>query len=215
MSEKIKCYGQSCTEITMNGKVLVIDPSYKTKKADIIMLTGSVFKPEIIDKISKKDTKIIAPRWLEEEEEYLKVKDVIKLMHNEETKIDDVDIKTIPAYDINNVFESSMKKLLGFLIKGEKEIYYSGNTNLVPEMNVINVDYAFIPVDSDYVDIFEALAIANIIKAETFVPISYDKDENSGLTSCVKFSLKCSCKVELFRNKSDLPDVKLLVEDEV
>jgi hypothetical protein len=199
---EIKCFGQN-TVLIKGDNVIYIELTElpkKPPKADYVLLSGFSFNEENAKKIIGKKTKIICPDFYKEEipEDYAQ---------NVLSEIPDF-IEIIKAYKIENVIKNLEPSKNGYLIKLEEmSIYFAGPTDLTPEMNLITVDYAIIPVDGDCMDLFEALAATNVIDAKTFVPISYSEEENEGLKTCSRFIIKCPGSSEPLRK---LPEPNLL-----
>jgi len=129
-----------------------------------------------IEKLLKNSTKIIAP---EDARSLLSnFKNVTFVEPEKKYIIDNLEIYTMPAYNINKNFHPKNKKWVGYIIKYKnKTFYHPGDTDFIPEMktlNKLNIDYAFFPVGGTYtMDYKEAAEAANIIKAKISIPMHY------------------------------------------
>jgi L-ascorbate metabolism protein UlaG (beta-lactamase superfamily) len=158
-------------------KVIYIDP-YKISsksKADLILITHDHydhFSLEDIQKISKKSTIIIAPHSFKDS-----LKDYnVQLMEPEESiVVEDIKIESLYAYNIDKEFHKKSTNNLGYILTIDKtRIYHAGDTDLIPEMNHVDVNIAFLPISGKYVmDAEEAAHAANIIEPEVVIPMHY------------------------------------------
>jgi len=213
MKSKITCFGQNTVKIETNGKIMYFDPTIADKKADLVLYSGfeKGFNLEVLKKIKKKTTKIIAPIIFREE--------ILKVITEENLEIteksfklnDDIKINIVPAYIVDKILNEDYKTFNGYSISAGKEIIYiAGPTGVIPEMNLIEANITILPVAGPFMDLFEALAATNVIKSDVFIPISYSDDEEEGLLSCTRFTKKCMQETMLCR-KEKLPEPKYLV----
>ncbi len=171
----IEWLGHASIKIKTKNKIIYIDPysgDYTdAEKADLILITHSHydhFSKEKIKKIIVDDTIIIAPPSVGAEIE-------TEIMKNGDKKeIKGLKIEAVAAY---NVTKSYHPKGEGngyvFEIEGKK-VYYSGDTDLIPEMNLIEADIVLLPVGGTYtMDAEEAASAANIIGPEIAIPIHW------------------------------------------
>lgn len=89
--------------------------------------------------------------------------------------IDRVNIKAVPAYSPQDVRHPLAAGGLGFIISIDfYDIYYAGDTQLIPEMNQIRPDIAILPIDSNGTMTPEEAAQAAIITgARWVIPSNY------------------------------------------
>jgi L-ascorbate metabolism protein UlaG (beta-lactamase superfamily) len=205
MNAKIQCIGQTTVCVELDKTRIYFDPhsisDRKLKKATHIFLSGIYFEKKDIDSIKGKKTVIYCPPSLAKE-----LEDYSPVIISPKQKVDNIEV--IPAYKADKIISFDRPLYNGYLISLEKEsFYFAGPTDLVPEMNIINATVAFLPVDGNTMDIFEAVAATNVIHAETFVPIAYADSTEDGLRSCKRFTLKCVHPSELYRKGSDIVEV--------
>ncbi|MBS7632239.1 MBL fold metallo-hydrolase [Candidatus Bathyarchaeota archaeon] len=177
MSIHVRWLGHASYQIKAANKVIYIDLKKYGKvveaseKADIILVTHGHSDhccPEEIQKVSKKDTMVIAPSNCARRIGG----NVRSLKAGEEVSLDSITIKAVEAYNIKRLKPSGEPWHpkgygVGYLIKaGDKAIYHAGDTDLIPEMRELrNVDLALLPTGDKYtMDRAESAEAAVMIK---------------------------------------------------
>jgi len=136
--------------------VIYVDPSsYRGKisyegmpKADLILITHEHFDhydENVISLLEKESTEFIIPPSLEGNIEGT------VLSYWESVDFRGIEIKAVPAYNLNK--EYHLKGFgNGYLLEiGSKQIYFAGDTDCIPEMlNLAGIDIAFIPMREPY-----------------------------------------------------------------
>ena len=158
----VKWLGHASFQIKTGNKVIYIDLKKYGKtvetyeKADIILVThnhGDHCSPTEIQKLTKKDTVVIAPK-----NSASRIKGKVKTLRPlEKIAIDNVTIEAVEAYNFKR-FKPSGKPWhpkgygVGYLIHAEgKTIYHAGDTDFIPEMRELhNVDLALLPTGDKY-----------------------------------------------------------------
>ena len=158
----VKWLGHASFQIKTGNKVIYIDLKKCGKtvetyeKADIILVThnhGDHCSPTEIQKLTKKDTVVIAPK-----NSASRIKGKVKTLRPlEKIAIDNVTIEAVEAYNFKR-FKPSGKPWhpkgygVGYLIHAEgKTIYHAGDTDFIPEMRELhNVDLALLPTGDKY-----------------------------------------------------------------
>jgi len=177
---EINCH--SSIKIKKN-KTIYIDP-FKIldnyKDADLILITHSHydhFSKEDIEKVKKEDTIIVITKDLKQRTLELGFNDSkIKIVKpNDEISINDINIKTIVAYNLNKKFHPKENEWVGYLITIEGITYYiAGDTDLNEENKKVKCDVAFVPVGGTYtMTSKEAAELVNMIKPNIAVPTHY------------------------------------------
>ncbi|MBQ6497787.1 MAG: MBL fold metallo-hydrolase [Bacilli bacterium] len=171
---------QSSIKLVLD-KVVYFDP-YKIEDnvndADIIFITHDHydhFDRESIDKVKNQNTIIVAPKTMEKAINKIEFKKYLYLNPNEEINIDDINVKTIPAYNILKPFHPKLNKWLGYVIKYNNMSYYiAGDTDKTNETLTVTCDIAFIPIGGYYtMNVSEATELVKIINPKIVIPIHY------------------------------------------
>jgi len=180
LSIVIKWLGHASFQVKADGKVIYIDPyegEYK-EKADLVLVTHSHFDhcdTSKIRKVLKEDTVIICPADCASKIEG----NVRVLKPGEETRIDDIVVEAVHAYNYKR-FRSPGNPFhpkglgLGYVITvGGKRIYHAGDTDFIPEMKDLkNISVALLPSGGTYtMDNPEAAEAALAIKPEIAIPM--------------------------------------------
>ncbi len=189
----LKWLGHAGFLIRHNGANIYIDPfkiSDHQPKADIVFITHEHYDHFSIDdlnKIIKKETKIIAPKKVTEsltdfENEFLVVRPF------EEYYVAGLKFKTLPSYNLNKEFHPKEKKWVGYLIYIDNfVVYHTGDSDFIPEMRNLKVDMLLVPVSGTYtMDAKEAANLAKTIKPGISIPMHYGKIVGS-LKDAIKF----------------------------
>ena len=210
MTVLVKWLGHASFQIQAADKIIYVDlKKYgkmveTTEKADIILVThnhGDHCSPEKIEKLSKEDTVIIAPKNCVK-----RIKGNVKAIKpSEEITIDGIKIAAVEAYNLKR-FRSPGKPFhpkgygVGYLIKAEgKTIYHAGDTDSIPEMRKLkNIDLALLPTGDKYtMDNAEAAGAAVTIKPKVAMPMhTLENDRNEFKT---KVEAKSKIKVVLLQ----------------
>jgi L-ascorbate metabolism protein UlaG (beta-lactamase superfamily) len=169
-----------------NKKLTIhIDP-YKVKnnekKADYVLIShehSDHLSLKDIKSVLKKKGKIIIPRSCVSKlnDEFEKTQ-VISFIRNEKLELNEFKLTIVPAYNTDKKFHVENSDWAGFVIDIDgKRIYYAGDTDLIPEMNLIdNIDLAILPVSGTYVmDAEEAANATKIIQPGLAMPCHYSE----------------------------------------
>lgn len=181
MIDKITINTQSSIRIEWD-KIIYFDP-YKintvSHDADYIFITHDHYDHYDIDSIKnilKDTTKIIIPDSMASS--VLGVfpsKNIIGVLPNETYQIDNINIETIPSYNINKEYHPISKKWVGYIISlDDKRLYISGDTDITPENKKVKSDIILIPIGGKFtMDYKEAAELTNIIKPQIVIPTHY------------------------------------------
>jgi len=185
---EIKWLGHASWRIKTGGKTIYIDPyeGEYDEKADLILSThhhDDHCKPDKVALIKKVGTEIIAT---EECGEKLGT-EVLTLKPGDATKIDDVLIEAVEAYNFKR-FRSPGNPFhpkgigVGYLLKAEdKTIYHTGDTDFIEEMKELkDIDLMLVPSGGTYtMDNPEAAEATITINPRMAVPMHiWDTDPN-------------------------------------
>lgn len=189
-----------------DGKIIHIDPvsgmgNYESyPDADLILIThqhSDHLDINAINLIKKDNTKIIMTEKCHEMTENLS--NVIVMHNGDELKINKLDIKAIPAYNIihkrdNGNFYHPKGEGNGYIIKfGDKNVLVAGDTENTPEIKALrNIDVAFLPMNLPYTMTPEMVAdAAKAFRPKVLYPYHYGDTDTSKL-------------VELLKNEKDI-----------
>lgn len=187
--------------------LIYIDP-YKIEpgvKADLVLITHDHFdhcSPDDIKKVASEKTVIVAPKTCKTLLAVLKVKEIVLVEPNQEITINQVKIRTIPAYNINKfkspgqVFHPKTAGYVGYVVTlGDVRIYHAGDTDLIPEMKDLKPDIGLLPVSGIYVMTSdEAVKAVEEIKPKIAIPMHYDSIVGSK-KDAENFKNKARCDV--------------------
>jgi len=188
MVENIHWLGQAAVKIMAGGKVIYMDP-YQINdkdKADIILITHSHrdhLSTNDISKIYKKDTRFIAPKDCKKTIGDLLKTDVTVLEPGMSTKVGDILIEAVPAYNvITTRYHPKKNRWVGYILTIDGvRIYHSGDTERIPEMKDFTCDIAMLPLGQTYTmnSVEEATEAAMDVKTKIAIPIHYGMYEGT------------------------------------
>lgn len=167
--------------------------------ADVVFVSHSHFdhcSPDDIAKVSKADTVVIAPA-----ETIAKLGAASAVAPGERLTIKEITVEAVAAYNIGKKFHPREHNWCGavFTIAG-KRIYYSGDTDLVPEMSDLkDVDLALLPVGGTYtLDPEEAAEACKAIGCKAAVPYHWG-DIVGSAADAAAFAQAAGCLVHVLR----------------
>lgn len=181
---------QSSIRLELN-KIIYFDPFViKEEKhdADIIFITHNHYDHFDIDSIRKvknENTAIVAPVSMEAEVKEIEFSNYIFLNPYEETSIYDINIKTIPAYNIQKPFHPKENNWLGYVISYNNVSYYvAGDTDKTIDTEKVKCDVLLIPIGGKFtMNYEEAGELVRIINPKIVIPTHYGSivgDVNDG-----------------------------------
>lgn len=183
----LKWTGHAGFQITDGDKILYIDP-YKLDKhyndlnnADLVLISHNHFDHLSIDdlhKVINENTVMVVANECLAQLKDLNVKEVNGVGPDERITFQNILVKTIPAYNTNKEFHPKNDGKVGFMITiNNIRIYHTGDTDVIPEMKMINPDIALTPVSGTYVMTAEeaAVAVNDLIRpTKMAIPMHYD-----------------------------------------
>jgi len=172
-----------------NSRVIYIDP-YNIKdgleKADLILLTHSHYdhcSVADMEKIVKEGTRIIAPADCQSKITKFGVPVKIEIIEpGQELDLGNVEISTLPSYNIDKHFHPKEESWVGYLIKTNGVvIYHAGDTDIIPEMQKLTgykqpdrEFVALLPVGGRFtMSAEEAVEAAKTIKPSVAIPMHW------------------------------------------
>lgn len=179
-TNNIEVNTQSSIKLTLN-KIIYFDPfkiENNRNDADMIFITHNHydhFDISSINKVKKENTIIVAPKSMEEDIRTINFKDYIFLNPNEEINLDNINVKAIPAYNIEKSFHPRENNWLGYIVTYNNISYYiAGDTDKTKEVESVSCDIAFIPIGGYYtMDVNEAAELVKIMNPKVIIPIHY------------------------------------------
>jgi len=173
--KKIHWLGHDC--LRLDGSVTVYFDPFRISPgagADLILITHDHYdhcSPEDVEKIRKKETTIVT-----DAASARKLKgDVRVVKAGDRLNVKGVEIEVHPSYNTNKTFHPRKAGMLAFVVTLDGVRYYhAGDTDLIPEMEGLTVDVAFLPVSGTYVmTAEEAVQAARRIKPKVAIPMHY------------------------------------------
>ena len=171
---------QSSIKLVLD-KTIYFDP-YKIEKdthdADLIFITHDHYDhmdSKSIEKVKNENTIIVAPKSMEKDIKKIEFKDYIFLNPNEELNIDNLNIKTIEAYNNHKPFHPKKNNWLGYIVTYNNISYYiAGDTDKTIENEKVKCDVAFLPIGGYFtMDAKDAADLIRIINPKVVIPIHY------------------------------------------
>ncbi len=152
VKNKIKWLGHASFRIDGDSAVVYIDPwkLKDTAPADIICVTHSHFdhlSVEDIDKIKKPDTVIVGPPDCKAE-----FGDAFRpISAGQSHTIGNVTVEAVPAYNTDKDFHQKTSNWVGYIVTVDGvRVYHTGDTDVIPEMEIVETDVALLPVGGTY-----------------------------------------------------------------
>jgi L-ascorbate metabolism protein UlaG (beta-lactamase superfamily) len=176
IEDKITWLGHASFRIDVE-QTIYIDPwkiKDASKKADIILISHSHYDHYSVDDIKKlatDKTTVLGPRdcvW--------DGKGTHKVFSpGDEKKIGGITIRAIPAYNANKAFHPKKNKWIGYFIEtGDGSIYYSGDTDVIDEMQGLAPDVALLAIGGTYtMNAEDAVRAAKLLNAAIVIPYHF------------------------------------------
>ncbi len=152
------------------------------EKGDLILISHihkDHCKEVTINRLSDKNTMILTPKRYKKE-----MSDNIRIIAPESKyQFNNISVETVNAYNTSD--GDSIRKVhklgecVGFIITiDNKRIYFSGDTDLIPDMkNISNIDIAIIPIGGIFtMNINEAIDAMLSIKPKIVIPVHHLKE---------------------------------------
>jgi len=177
-TNNIHWYGQSAFRIDDEGKQIYIDPYKMPKglpKADFIFVTHSHFdhySQGDIDKLWQQSTQIVAPADVAIKSS----KKVKSVAPGDTLEVNGLKVEVVPAYNVDKSFHPRSNRWVGYILElsDGTRVYHAGDTDRVPEMDVIEADIVLLPVGGTYtMTAAKAADAANAINPKVAIPMHY------------------------------------------
>ena len=180
MKDKITVNTQSSIRIEAE-KIIYFDPFKITtaaNDADVVFITHEHFdhfSPEDIQKVQKPNTVFVAPKSMESALKKAGYSELTLLTPGDKTKVLDIPVEAIPAYNIMKPFHSKKNGWLGYIVTVEgQRIYVAGDTDVTSEAKAVSCDIAMIPIGGTYtMNHTKAADFINELHPKTVIPTHY------------------------------------------
>lgn len=179
------------------GKVIHVDPwskgDYtKAKPADIILVTdihGDHLDPAAIAKVRKAGTQIVAPAAVA-----AKLEGAVVLANGERKDVAGVSVEAVPMYNLQRgpaagQFYHTKGRGNGYILTlGGKRLYFSGDTECVPEIKSLKqIDAAFMTMNLPYtMPPSEAAECVKAFKPKIVYPYHFRESKLEEFTTALK-----------------------------
>lgn len=198
-SIKIIPISHATTVLEHNNKVMYIDPTgglsaFKDqKKADLVFITdihGDHMNIETLDSLDLAKAKIVVPQAVAEKLPANYTEQLVIINNGETKNVDGISVEAIPMYNLREEalkFHSKGRGNGYILTLGEERVYFSGDTEDIPEMrNLKNIDKAFVCMNLPYtMPVTSAADAVLAFKPKSVYPYHYRGTE--GLSDVSKF----------------------------
>jgi len=142
-------------------KIIYIDPYQLTTEhhnvndADLVLISHNHFdhmSVEDLKHVVNNQTKMVGAKECAEQSRQLDLKDFIGVKPNDKLTIEDIHVEIVSAYNNNKKFHPKEDEKVGFVFTlNNQRIYHAGDTDIIPEMESLEPDIAFVPVSGTYV----------------------------------------------------------------
>jgi L-ascorbate metabolism protein UlaG (beta-lactamase superfamily) len=205
MLERFTWFKQSAYRWDGDGATVYIDPwgvPEGAPEADVIFITHAHddhFQPEEIQRLTKKDTQIVAPRDIAAELSG----NVRPVAPGDTVEAGGIKGQAVPAYNIAEERLEMHPKAngwVGYVLQlGDATYYHAGDTDHLTDLETISPQVAFVPVGGTFtMDASEAAGLIRIMSPQLAVPMHYG------------FVVGSPADAERFRQEADPVRVEIL-----
>ncbi len=189
LHDNVKWFSQGSLRIQINDKVIYTDPFMVDKEyndADLILLTHDHFdhfSPEDIKKVMTEKSTFILPFSMEDDLDIFPKNPIACVYPDDMLNCEFCKVNAVWAYNLKNTqFHSVDNKWVGYVIEFDGiSLYYTSDTELIPEMEDIECDVIFVPIDRYFTmpTIADVARAAVLTNAKIAVPIHYGTQEGA------------------------------------
>ncbi|MGJ3237776.1 MAG: MBL fold metallo-hydrolase [Anaerolineae bacterium] len=180
---------------------IFIDPWRVVRRdryADVILISHDHYdhcSTADIGKLSGTDTRVISNEIVAQ-----KISGVEVIRPWQCISFDRISIKAIPAYAPDGMTHKRDDGGLGFVISiNYFDIYYAGDTQLIPEMNRISPDVVILPIDNrDTLGIDEAVKAIELLTPRWVIPCNWGTSgEGASAVDALEFKKRVGGRAEV------------------
>ena len=180
--KNVRWFSQGALRIEYNSRVYYIDPFGIDKEyndADFILISHPHFdhlSPEDIDKVIKADTVFLCPYSCSDDIDSYP-NNIVDVYPDDVLALDDFDLSVVRAYNtVKTNCHPIENDWVGYVLQfKEITLYYTSDTELIPEMEDIETDIIFLPLGQTYTfeSVEDAACAVVMTKAKIAVPIHF------------------------------------------
>lgn len=172
-------------KIEMKNKIIYVDPIVVDNpiKADYIFITHAHqdhFSIDDIEKLAKDDTWIICPKKVAKKLGDYQVRQVIP---GDVLELDGIGCEAVAAYSKGFPTHPKSNDNVGYVLTiGDERIYFSGDTDLIPEIKTLeDITVAIVPIDGGNLTMStnDAILLVNMLNPRIAIPTHYELEKNS------------------------------------
>jgi L-ascorbate metabolism protein UlaG (beta-lactamase superfamily) len=167
-------------------KIIYVDPyqlssgHHNKNDADLVLISHNHFDHfsiEDLKHVISKRTTIVGAHECADQLGQLELKEFKGVKPNDKLTIEGIQLEIVSAYNTNKKFHPKADGKVGFVFTlNSQRIYHAGDTDVIPEMESLKPDIAFVPVSGTYVMTAKeaAQAVNQLIKPKRLViPMHY------------------------------------------
>ncbi len=167
-------------------KIIYVDPyqlsdgHHNKNDADLVLISHNHFdhlSTEDLKHVISKQTTVVGAHECAEQLGQLELKEFKGVKPNDRLTIEGIQLEIVSAYNTNKKFHPKADGKVGFVFTlNSQRIYHAGDTDVIPEMESLKPDIAFVPVSGTYVMTAKeaAQAVNQLIKPKRLViPMHY------------------------------------------
>jgi L-ascorbate metabolism protein UlaG (beta-lactamase superfamily) len=152
--------GHDGFKVSHGGKTIYFDPyklssQHNKKDADLVMISHNHFDHlsiEDLARVTDSNTRIVAAKECVSKLQGFGDAEVKGVAPREKITVQGIAIESVAAYNTNKAFHPKADGKVGFVVTlNDLRIYHAGDTDVIPEMEGINPDFALVPVSGTYV----------------------------------------------------------------
>jgi L-ascorbate metabolism protein UlaG (beta-lactamase superfamily) len=166
MADRVRWLGHSTVLIELDGVVALTDPLLRKQvlhlrraaplhaeaaaEADVILLSHLHYDHLDLPSLRRLDrtVPVVVPRGAGGLVSRQGFRSVVELSAGEETLVDDVTVRAVPAEHASSRLVGKKAEALGYVVAGSRDVYFAGDTDLFPGMAELagGLDVALVPI---------------------------------------------------------------------